>query len=95
AEIASLLDKTAALRDAGTPFAMLALVDDPAVQLSHARDRAETLLRATGTRKAPPVQRREPGARIRIGYLSADFHDHATMHLMAGLFREHDRAAFA
>ncbi|MBR0839663.1 tetratricopeptide repeat protein [Bradyrhizobium liaoningense] len=32
--------------------------------------------------------------RIRIAYLSADFHNHATAHLMAGLFERHDRARF-
>ncbi|HEY6870065.1 MAG TPA: tetratricopeptide repeat protein [Novosphingobium sp.] len=94
AEIETLLDKPGPLKDAGTPFVMLAFADDPAVQLRHARNRAEQLLRETGAPPAPPVRRREPGARIRIGYLSADFHDHATMHLMAGLFREHDRGAF-
>ena len=94
-EIPGLLDRTEALSDAGTPFVMLAFADDPAVQLRHARERAGQLMREAGSPAAPPVRRREPGARIRIGYLSADFHDHATMHLMAGLFREHDRAAFS
>ena len=32
--------------------------------------------------------------RIRIAYLSADFHDHATAYLMAGLFELHDRERF-
>ncbi len=32
--------------------------------------------------------------RVRVGYLSADFHDHATAHLMLGLFKRHDRARF-
>jgi predicted O-linked N-acetylglucosamine transferase (SPINDLY family) len=32
--------------------------------------------------------------RIRVAYLSADFHDHATAHLAAGLFEHHDRARF-
>ncbi|MSO97961.1 MAG: hypothetical protein EXR11_07055 [Rhodospirillaceae bacterium] len=32
--------------------------------------------------------------KIRIGYVSADFHNHATVHLMAGLFEAHDRAKF-
>jgi predicted O-linked N-acetylglucosamine transferase (SPINDLY family) len=32
--------------------------------------------------------------RIRIGYVSADFHDHATAYLMAGLFEEHLRSRF-
>lgn len=33
-------------------------------------------------------------ARIRLGYLSADIHDHATAHLMLGLFKRHDRTRF-
>jgi protein O-GlcNAc transferase len=32
--------------------------------------------------------------RIRLGYLSGDFHQHATAHLMAELFESHDRARF-
>jgi len=32
--------------------------------------------------------------RIRLAYLSADFHDHATAWLMAGLFELHDRSRF-
>lgn len=31
---------------------------------------------------------------LRIGYLSADFHEHATAHLLAGLLESHDREAF-
>ena len=32
--------------------------------------------------------------RIRIGYFSADFHEHATAHLAAELFERHDRSRF-
>ncbi len=32
--------------------------------------------------------------RLRIGYFSSDFHDHATMRLMAGLFEAHDQSRF-
>ena len=32
--------------------------------------------------------------RVRIGYFSADFHNHATAHLMAELFERHDRSRF-
>ncbi|WP_220808178.1 O-linked N-acetylglucosamine transferase, SPINDLY family protein [Noviherbaspirillum aridicola] len=32
--------------------------------------------------------------RIRIGYLSSDFCNHATMHLMAGLLESHDRTRY-
>lgn len=43
-----------------------------------------------------PASRRQvlsPG-RLRIGYLSADFHSHATAFLAAGLFEQHDRTRF-
>jgi protein O-GlcNAc transferase len=32
--------------------------------------------------------------RIRVGYVSSDFRNHATMHLMAGLLEAHDRGRF-
>lgn len=32
--------------------------------------------------------------RLRVGYVSSDFHQHATSILMAGLFEQHDRARF-
>ncbi|HTC43977.1 MAG TPA: DUF5672 family protein [Steroidobacteraceae bacterium] len=40
-------------------------------------------------RPAGPV-----GQRIRVGYISCDFRNHATMHLMAGLLETHDRRRF-
>ncbi len=41
-----------------------------------------------------PLAPTVPPARIRIGYFSADFHNHATAQLMAGLFEHHDRLKF-
>jgi len=41
-----------------------------------------------------PLPRHPDTGRIRIGYFSADFYDHATMRLMAGLFECHDRTHF-
>lgn len=45
---------------------------------------------------AAPLWRGERYAhqRIRLAYLSADFHEHATAQLAAGLFERHDRARF-
>ena len=40
---------------------------------------------------APPG---EPSARLRVGYVSADFHRHPTMHLMRSFFALHDRRRF-
>lgn len=45
----------------------------------------------------PPLRVRRPlskGPRLRIAYLSADFHTHATAFLAAGLFETHDRDRF-
>lgn len=34
------------------------------------------------------------GKRLKVGYVSADFHNHATLHLMGGVFARHDRDKF-
>ena len=47
--------------------------------------------------RALPAHRhptRRPGSVLRVGYLSCDFRNHATMHLMAGVFECHDRERF-
>jgi predicted O-linked N-acetylglucosamine transferase (SPINDLY family) len=41
-----------------------------------------------------PRRRTLSARRLRIGYLSADFHQHATAYLAAGLFEQHDRSRF-
>nr|WP_086493562.1 tetratricopeptide repeat protein [Novosphingobium panipatense] len=74
------------------PFAALPFVDDPAHQYRRS-------LACAGMKFGPPPQSLpiptlSADGRIRIGYFSADFHDHATMYLMSGLFREHDRSRF-
>jgi protein O-GlcNAc transferase len=55
-------------------------------------------MRATIHIEPPPkplwIGERYQHKKIRIAYLSADFHDHATAHLMAGLFDAHDRKLF-
>ena len=47
---------------------------------------------------APPAASGPPprlgDGRLRIGYLSADFHTHATAYLAAGMFEAHDRERF-
>jgi predicted O-linked N-acetylglucosamine transferase (SPINDLY family) len=56
------------------------------------------IARRWSARVLPAVMPRRPprprGARLRVGYLSADFHGHATAHLIAGLFEHHDRRRF-
>lgn len=75
-------------RQAIGPFAALAVFDDPALH------RTCAALAAPPEVSSPVWPERPPGERIRVAYLSADLHDHATARLMAGLLEAHDRARF-
>lgn len=77
--------------DAVPPFYMLRLDDDPAHQLQAAR--AWSAARY-GPDRHPAFPPRERKGRIRIGYFSADFREHAVMYLIARLFELHDRERF-
>jgi protein O-GlcNAc transferase len=74
------------------PFVMLPLEDAPA----HHRIRAERFAQERLDIPAPdPIVRPSAKpARIRIGYFSANFHNHAVMYLMAQLLEWHDRRQF-
>jgi len=74
-----------------TTFPMLAAEDDPKRQL----------LRSTLWAKATIPQPKFEGKpfaralnRPRIGYLTSDFYEHATMHLISGLLRQHEKSKF-
>lgn len=90
------LDAELALTESGreTPaaFPALAMRDDPAFQ--YRRSAAMVTRWAGATPDLPPLGEDTPDRRIRIGYFSGDFHDHAIMFLASGLFREHDAAKF-
>lgn len=82
-------DAVAVGTSALSPFAFLSLPSTRAEQRACARNWVAPIA-ATG-HAAPSLARRE---RIRVGYLSADFHTHATAFLAAGLFEAHDRQRF-
>ena len=72
------------------PFVFLSLDTTPREQLLCAR-------RWAAEHVGPPRERAvvpKVDDRITIGYLSADFQEHATTHLIAELFRLHDRRRF-
>jgi predicted O-linked N-acetylglucosamine transferase (SPINDLY family) len=74
------------------PFVWLSLSDDPALQRRAADRWVGHVARTVGAAFPPrEAKRRE---RIRLGYLSADFHDHATAYLLAEVIELHDRGAF-
>ncbi|MBI5335638.1 MAG: tetratricopeptide repeat protein [Burkholderiales bacterium] len=74
-----------------TPFAHLSLADDPLAQLKVGRAFAHTFA------GVPQLKwRQEPlaGRRIRIGYVSGDFYQHATAVLMAEMLERRDAGRF-
>jgi protein O-GlcNAc transferase len=73
------------------PFFLLVTDASPAEQLACARRWVEPFARAMPPLPTRPRRDRE---RIRLGYLSADFHQHATVHLAAELFERHERGRF-
>lgn len=73
------------------PFAFLHVAATAAEQLHSARQVADgPAMRAPQLFSLP----RAPTAKIRLGYLSSDFRNHATAHLTAELFERHDRSRF-
>ena len=87
---AKLIELVEAGSGAVNPFVFLSLDTTPAQQLLCARRWAAAQLGAAGRRVAAS----KGDDRITIGYLSADFQAHATAHLIAELFRLHDRGRF-
>ncbi len=77
---------------ASAPFTLIGLLDCPELQQHASRIWLEG--QARPLQSLAPIGRRARGARIRIGYYSADFCDHATSSLAAGLFECHDRERF-
>lgn len=73
------------------PFYMLRFADDPQRQLECAEAWSAEQF---GFIHSAAIEPRQAGGRIRIGYFSADFHNHATMYLMARLFELHDKSRF-
>src|ERR1700692_948949 len=90
AETAQLLAMVRAEKPLSLPYAIVAISSSPAEQLQCAR-------RYVQEQPAyPPLWRGEAYAhdRLRVAYLSADFNEHPTAYLTAGLFEQHDKSRF-
>lgn len=76
-------------------FRALMWTGDEALLARYARRTADVLLPpvAPAIGFDTNVEGKEPGI-IRVGYLSCDFYDHATMSLLAGVLEAHDRNRF-
>ncbi len=80
----------------GSPFWLLIENTTPIEQLDYTRRwaaaqyRSELQSEASATRRATTPA----GRRLRIGYLSSEFHEHAIAYLFAGVLERHDRNRF-
>jgi len=75
-----------------SPFALLALIDDPQLQRKNAEICANDLPLISN--HLPLINHYPKHERIRIGYFSADFRDHPVSSLIVELFELHDRNQF-
>lgn len=76
------------------PFTFLLLPEITAEeQLALTGDFAESLLPHPAV-QMPASVNPDPARRLRIAYLSADFHDHAVMRLLIGVLEHHEHAEF-
>jgi predicted O-linked N-acetylglucosamine transferase (SPINDLY family) len=88
-ELTNKIDNNEKVSD---PFPVLALIDDPNIQRKTAEIFAKEIYPVSHV--LPKIDLYPHHPKIRIGYFSADFHNHATMHLMAELFEYHDKKQF-
>ena len=74
------------------PFSSVVLLNDPEVQ----NEAASIFTEDRFSESSDPLWAGEEYShdRIRIAYLSADYHEHATSYLMAELFESHDKSQF-
>jgi predicted O-linked N-acetylglucosamine transferase (SPINDLY family) len=79
-------------RPAINPFPALALFDSPRLQRKVAARWAREECRPKRT--LPPLQDHPAHEKVRVGYFSADFRNHAVSALGAELFEIHDRSRF-
>jgi len=75
-----------------TPFPVLSLVDLPAINKLASKNYVEE--KYPKSEFLGPITKNKRTDKIRIGYYSSDFHNHATAFLIAELFEAHDATKF-
>lgn len=91
AELAELTAGLDAHKPVAVPLPVLALVDSPRLHQRVATIWADN---ENARHEAPVVPALQRGAKIRVGYFSADFYEHAVSLATAELFEMHDRSRF-
>ena len=92
ANVEVLLAKITAGEKVSNPFPLLAMSDDPMLHRQASEIFAHYQYPSNST--LGPIAKHPKGEKIRIGYFSADFHNHATGYLLAELIELHDKKQF-
>lgn len=87
-----LEEKILAMEKVTNSFAILGLFDNPELQKLCAEIYAKERLVLPS--QPGVIEKRARPEKVRVGYFSADFHNHATMYLLAELFELHNKNHF-
>lgn len=74
------------------PLILLNIADDPALQCANARVFTQDRYQTAAHRRQK--KRSRSGSRIRVGYFSSDFREHAVSYLIVRVLELHDRSQF-
>jgi len=90
------LSGSSGIQESRAPFAALLATDDGQFLLNEAKQFAEwtTLIPNKIKRSSLGVKKPIPNEKIRVGYVSADFRNHAVCHLITDLIAQHNRDEF-
>ena len=91
-DLEKLKNKTLKVQKISTPFPILSVYDSPSLQKISAEIFLKEKYSSTDFLKL--ITKRELNNKIRIGYYSADFCNHAVSHLLVKLFELHDKSKF-
>lgn len=91
-DMRDLLKQIESNQRASPPFFVLAMTASPMLQLQAAATYADAWHPANST--LGEITRRRKKEKIRIGYYSSDFRDHAMSYLITALFETHDKTRF-
>ena len=86
----SEIKKLGVSKGAVSPFSMITFDDSP----ERAKKRSERFWQAQFGQIKRTHFNIPNNAKVRVGYFSADFFDHATSHLLMGVLEKHDRSIF-
>jgi predicted O-linked N-acetylglucosamine transferase (SPINDLY family) len=90
-QISQLIEEIDEKKKTITPFPLLSLIDDPKMHKGVAEKYSKDNFPFFSNKKQITTKLKN---KINIGYYSADFKDHAVLHLISDVFRNHNKSQF-